>query len=157
MKNIFFDDETISENDLYFICSIIERIAREIHQPNYYVVNKIGKEKWVEKLSLAQALHSENPLQVVNDFINEFHLQQGNFDITNVDKSLVDNIPTVLQMGKVYARLIIATMQENENFADGIVRVYNSEICQIIDNYNSSAYYEPSNIIKQAYYNNSFN
>ncbi len=37
MKNIFFEDEEITENDLYFICYMIEHVARRLHQRNKYV------------------------------------------------------------------------------------------------------------------------
>lgn len=75
MKNIYFPDETISENDLYFVCSMIERTARQLKQPNKYVVNKMGHEALAEKLSLAGVLHSENPLAVVADWINCYGLK----------------------------------------------------------------------------------
>ena len=42
MTNIFFDEE-ITENDLYFLCYMIERVARKLHQRNSYVVNHITK------------------------------------------------------------------------------------------------------------------
>ena len=42
MKNKFFPDEDISENDLYFMCYMVERVARELHQRNKYVVNTMG-------------------------------------------------------------------------------------------------------------------
>ena len=42
MKNIYFPDEDITENDLFFVCSMIERVARHIKQRNKYVVNRIG-------------------------------------------------------------------------------------------------------------------
>ena len=72
-------------------------------------------------------------------------------DIADVDKELVDQIPSVTQMGKVYQRLILDTMLPGENYIDGIVRVYNNATCDTIDNYNCSAYYEPSYIIARAY------
>ena len=34
MRNIFFQDETVTQNDLYFLCYMIERISRKIHQQN---------------------------------------------------------------------------------------------------------------------------
>ena len=37
MRNLFFPDEEISKNDLYFICYMIERVARRLKQPNRYV------------------------------------------------------------------------------------------------------------------------
>ena len=46
-------------------------------------------------------------------------------------------------MGKVYTRLILDTMQPEEDYAEAITRVYNNPICKVIDNYNASAFYEP--------------
>ena len=43
MTNKFFPDERITENDLYFLCYMIERVARKLCQRNRYVVNRISK------------------------------------------------------------------------------------------------------------------
>lgn len=157
MKNVFFPEEEISADDVYFVCSMIERVARTLKQPNKYVVNRMGKEAIAEKLSLANVLHCENPLAVVADWIEEFRLEQGDFDVSKVDAELVSSVPTPLQMGKVYARLILSTLTREEDYADALVRVYNNPICEIIDDYNGSAYYEPSYYITKAYYQGNFN
>ncbi len=44
MTNKYFPDEEITQNDLYFMCYMIERVARHLHQHNKYVVNKIGRD-----------------------------------------------------------------------------------------------------------------
>lgn len=64
MKNQFFEDEEITENDLYFVCYMIERVARKLHQRNKYVVNKISKSELLCLISLANILHSENPVKI---------------------------------------------------------------------------------------------
>ena len=156
MKNIYFPEEDITENDLFFVCSMIERVARHIKQRNKYVVNKIGYDNLLRQLSIAETLHSENPLQVVDDWTDEYQLENGNFDITDVDKELCTNIPTPLDMGKVYMRLILQTRLDAEDYAQGIIRVYNDDICETIDNYNSSAYYEPSYFIARSYFARGF-
>lgn len=156
MKNIYFPEEDITENDLFFVCSMIERVARHIKQRNKYVVNKIGYDNLLRQLSIAETLHSENPLQVVDDWTDEYKLEDGNFDITDVDKELCPNIPTPLDMGKVYMRLILQTRLDAEDYAQGIIRVYNDDICETIDNYNSSAYYEPSYFIARSYFAGGF-
>lgn len=46
MKNMYFESEAVSFDDLYFICYMIERVARKLKQPNSYVVNKIQKKIW---------------------------------------------------------------------------------------------------------------
>ena len=53
MTNKYFPDEEIQTNDLYFICYMIERVARRIHQRNKYVVNAIGRESLVHLISVA--------------------------------------------------------------------------------------------------------
>ena len=151
MRNIFFEDEVITENDLYFICYMIERVARKLHQHNKYVVNSVEPAEWRRLISLANVLHCVNPLKVEQEWIDEYELKAGTFDITDVDKELVDEIPRETQIGKVYTRLILSTLGENEDYIDGMIRVYNDEICETIDNYNASAYYEPSYVITRAY------
>ena len=51
---------------------------------------------------------------------------------------------------------ILSTLQPEEDYIDGMIRVYNDEICDTLDNYNSSAYYEPSYVITRAYNNGGF-
>lgn len=156
MMNIFFEDEEITENDLYFLCYMIERVARRLHQRNKYVVNKISKKEWIRLISLADVLHCENPKKIEDEWIEDYKLEQGDFDILKVNTELVRHIPTATQMGKVYKRLIIETIHKDENFVDGMIRVYNNELCETIDNYNCGAFYEPSYFITRAYNNGGF-
>ena len=114
-------------------------------------MNSVEPAEWRRLISLANVLHCENPLKVEQEWIDEYELKAGKFDITNVDKELVEEIPRETQMGKVYTRLILSTLGENEDYIDGMIRVYNDEICETIDNYNASAYYEPSYVITRAY------
>lgn len=156
MTNIYFPDEEITRDDVKFICYMIERVARRLHQKNSYVVNKLGKENLNHLISVANVLHCKNPLDVEDEWIDEYRLEEGNLDITDVDYDLVDTIPTALQIGKVYERLIHDTAMSNETEVEGIIRVYNDEICEKIDNYNCSAYYEPSYVIARAYFQGGF-
>lgn len=155
MKNQYFEEE-IKENDLYFLCYMIERIGRKLSQKNSYIANKIPREEWVHLISVANVLHSENPLKIEEEWIKEYGLESGDFDRTKVDKQLVEQIPTPSQMGKVYTRLIVDTMSQRENYIDGMLRIYNNEICDVLDNYNCSAYYEPSYAIVRAYQEGGF-
>ncbi|MCI8292430.1 MAG: DUF3990 domain-containing protein [Hespellia sp.] len=53
-------------------------------------------------------------------------------------------------------RLISDTAIPGETEVEGILRVYNRPLCAVIDNYNCSAYYEPSYVIARAHQNGSF-
>ena len=69
-------------------------------------------------------LHADNHAKVAQEWIKAYGLEPGNFDITDVDKELAEIIPTSLQMGKVYQRLISDTLSTKEDYADGIINVY---------------------------------
>ena len=156
MTNVYFPEVTVKADDLYFVCYMVERIARHLKQPNKYVVNAMGHDELAKKLSLADVLHSMNPLQVEADWIDEYQLQSGDHDVTKVDEELCPQIPTATQMGKVYKRLVLSTLKPEEDYAEAMLRVYNNPICEVLDNYNCSAYYEPSPYITRSYYAGGF-
>ena len=151
MKPIYWQDELITQNDLKFICYMIERVARKLHRHNYEVINAIPKDELYRLIRTAAVLHCMNPEQVEANWIEDYNLTSGKFDITNVDSKFCETIPTPLQMGKVYMRLICDSMGENEDYIEGMIHVYHHDICKVIDNYNCSAYYEPSYYIARAY------
>lgn len=98
MKNIYFPDEEISQDDVFFMCSMIERTARRPKQPNRYVANAMGEDGLRHNLSVAGVLHSENPLDVSDRLIETYQLKEGDYDVSNVNPELCPNIPTTLDM-----------------------------------------------------------
>ena len=156
MTNKYFPEEEITKDDLFFICYMIERVARKLKQKNAYIVESIGSEELNHLISVANVLHAENPLAVEEEWIEAYGMQPGDYDVFDVDKELVEKIPTAIQMGKVYQRLILDTLQLGEDYVQGICRVYSNSICDVIDNYNCSAYYEPSYVLARAYQDGGF-
>lgn len=127
-------------NDLFFTCSLIDYIARKTKNKRVVVVEKLGKEKIKKIYDLADVYHSYNIEQVSEDFINEIGIPTGIFD--NV-KDCNYAIPTHWDIGKVYKRLIIGVAEsKNIEIIDALFAVYNSFICDLIDDYNGSFYYE---------------
>ena len=45
----------------------------------------------------------------MKNWIETYQLENGDFDISDVNKELVSQIPSAIQMGKVYQRLIVDT------------------------------------------------
>ena len=82
MTNIYFPDEKIKKDDLFFICYMIERVARRLHQKNKYIVNQIGKKEFEHLISIANVLHAMNPVSVEDQWIEDYLLKEGSFDIT---------------------------------------------------------------------------
>lgn len=156
MMNKYFPDEEITYNDVFFMCYMVERLGRRLHRRNKYVVNKIGYDELVRLLSVANVLHCKNPLDVEDEWIEDFNLKEGKFNIYDVDTELCKIIPTDLDMGKVYSRLVVDTLLPDEDYAQAMIRVYNNKICKKIDCYSNGAFYEPSYVIVRAYNNGGF-
>jgi len=93
---------------------------------------------------------------IEDEWIEENHLEEGKFDVADVNRDLADTVPTATQMGKVYKRLIFDTLLPEVDYVQAMLRVYNHPICETIDNYNASAYYEPSYVIARAYNESGF-
>ena len=56
-----FSRGTDNRERSFFLCYMIERVARKLHQKNKYIVNSIPKAEWERLISIANGLHCENP------------------------------------------------------------------------------------------------
>lgn len=141
--------EPQKENDLFFVCSLIEYIARKTNNTKKYIVEKLGKEKIQKIYDLAEVYHSENIEKVSDELIQEAKIENGNYDIISKCEY---NVPTHWDIGKVYKRLIVMLCNnDEEKYIDSAIEVLTSWIIEKIDNYNSSMYYENPSYIYECY------
>ena len=132
--------EPQNENDLFFVCSLIEYIARKTKNTKKYIVEKLGKEIIQKIYDLAEVYHSENIDKITKELVEEAKIENGEYDIISSCKY---NVPTHWDIGKVYKRLIIMVCDNDEKrYIDTTIEVLSSWIIEKIDNYNSSMYYE---------------
>lgn len=140
--------ESKEENDLFFVCSLIEYIARKTKNAKKTVIDKLGEKNLKKMYELAEVYHSENIEKVSDEFINEAKIEIGDYD--NVSKCKY-RVPTYWEIGKVYKRLIIMVDNNIENYVKTMMEVLTSWIIEKIDNYNSSMYYENPDYIYECY------
>jgi hypothetical protein len=141
--------ENKRDNDLFFVCSLIEYIARKTRNTKADIVHAIGKDKLARILELADVYHSENIARLSEELVNECNIQPGHFD--NVSGCLY-TVPTHWDIGKVYKRLLLAIEKDTgDSIIDLIVDVFNSPIARKIDDFNSSMYYENPDYIYESY------
>ena len=115
--------ESQKDNALFFTCGLIDYISRKTKNVRADVVNRLGKDNIRKIYSLADVYHCDNIDSVSDDFI-----------------------------GKVYRRLIkMVAADEQIDVIDALIEVYNSFISPMIDDYNSSVYYENPNYIFECY------
>jgi hypothetical protein len=132
--------EDKKDNDLFFVCSLIEYIARKTLNHRDIVVTAIGKEGLKTIYDLADVYHCENIDKITEEFIQRYHIPFGDFD--NVADCQY-HIPTHWDIGKVYKRLILdICTRQGKDLIDTLMEVYQSPISRDIENLNSSAYFE---------------
>ena len=143
--------ELKKHNDLFFTCSLIAYIARRTKNKPVDVVNALGEAAIAKIDELADVYHSDNIDRVSADFIEECHIQQGNFD--NVAECEY-SVPTHWDIGKVYKRLILMVeAKEQKGVVNALLAAYHSKVSDLIEDYNSSFYYDNPQTIFATYEN----
>ena len=143
--------ESQKENDLFFVCSLIENISRKTKNTKKYVVEKLGKQNIQKIYELAEVYHSENLEKVTDEFIEECKIENGNYDVV---ANCEYRVPSIWELGRIYQRLIIMVDNTENRYIDTLYEILSSWIIENIDNYNSSMYYENPGYIYQCYVEN---
>ena len=137
------------ENDLFFVCSVIEYIGRKTKNRRGAVVQKLSEKEIARLLDLADVFHCEPIETTANELIDRCGIAAGDFDNVALCKY---NVPTHFDIGKVYKRLIVAVADaQGIALADALTQVYTSWISDKIDNYNSSMYFENPQYLYESY------
>lgn len=136
-----------NNSDLFFVCSLIEQLGRDLQLRRSEVVTSLGEQNVRTLLSHADVLHCEPIQKVADDIMTEFNLSKGAFN--NVARAKF-SVPDVWTVGKVYARLIEDVSGE-DNVTETLMAVYTSWIDEKVSDYNSSFYYEPRDYIAECY------
>jgi hypothetical protein len=142
--------DTKMNNDVFFVCSLVEHIARLTHNHRSVVVNAIGKDRLQHIFDLADVYHSDNIDKIADELIESAAIEQGYFD--NVAESKY-SIPSFWDIGKVYCRLIIGVYQHrgSSDLIGVLMEVYNSWIGRKLEDLNCSLYYENPDYIFQSF------
>jgi hypothetical protein len=136
-------------NDLFFLCSLIEYVARGTKNRRAAVVDAMGAAGLAHFYDLADVYHAENLDQVRDELVAEYAIHEGSFD--NV-ADCAGPAPTHWDLGKVYKRLIAdVAAREGRTVLDALHAVYHSPLTEKLDDYNCSAYYENPGYLYASY------
>lgn len=137
-----------NKDDLFYVCSMIEFVARETHNHVKDVVEKLTDKDLLHQLKVAGVNHCLSYEQVCDEWIEEYGIENGTFDNITTCKYTV---PTVTSIGRVYQTLIMNVMEMYENVTDAIKKVYTSFISEAISDFNSNVYYSNPDYLKCSY------
>jgi hypothetical protein len=141
--------ENPKENDLFFLCSLIEYIGRRTKNQRGLIVNALGKKELQHIYDYADVYHCENIDKVSDELIEKHQILEDHYD--NIADARYA-IPSHWDIGKVYQRLILDVAHATgSDVIETLMVVYNSWITRKIDNYNSSMYYENPSYLFESY------
>jgi hypothetical protein len=124
-------------------------MARKTQNHRCVIVDALGCQRLQHILDLADVYHCDNIDRVSDAFIQECNIPTGTFD--NV-KACTFSIPSHWDMGKVYKRLVrMVAEHDGTDLISALDAVYHSWICEYLDDYNSSFYYENPQFIFESY------
>ena len=134
-------------NDLFYVCSLIEYIARKTANRRRIVVEALGEAGIKKQLLDAGVNHCLSFEQVSDELIEQYHIPTGDFDtITGCKYS----IPCYLDIGKLYA-IMIEDCAEPGKEASELIQIFSSFISDEISNFKTGLYYETPSYLECSY------
>ena len=85
-----------SKDDLFYVCSMIEFVARETHNKCKDVVARLSDKALAHQLKVASVNHCLSFEQVCDEWIEEYEIPEGSFDNITTCKY---EVPTVTAIG----------------------------------------------------------
>lgn len=135
------------KNDLFYVCSLIEYIARQTKNKRGVVIQALGR-KGVEKLlSDAEVNHCLSFEQVSDEVIEQYKIQEGNFDTITECKY---TIPSFLDIGKLYS-IMIEDCAEPGREIDELLKIFSSFISDKISDFQTDIYYQNPSYLECSY------
>lgn len=131
------------KNNAFYLCTLIEYIARKTKNHRQDVIKHFTLEDIKFLLELAPINHCLSFEQVSDEMIEDYEILDGSFDTV---QECQYQVPSVTDIGKVYQQLIISLYPNN--YAQGILDVFSSFISDEISDFNSNVYYSNPDYIK---------
>lgn len=139
---------TVKErNDFFYVCALIEYIARKTLNHRGDVVNLIGKNGIEKLLHDAEVDHCLSFEQVSDEIIDYYKIQNGSFDTITGCKY---NVPSYLDIGKLYSIMIEDCAKEGEEVQE-LINIFTSFISDKISDFNSDLYYQNPDYLEWSY------
>ena len=112
------------KNDVLYVCSLIETIARKTKNHRQDVIRHFTKAGIERQLRLAEVNHCLSFEQVSDELIEDLNIPDGDFDTAAECRYTV---PSATSIGMLYQGLVLSTMKD-EDAAQAILDVFSSFI-----------------------------
>ena len=134
-------------NDLFYVCSLVEYIARVTKNRRGVIVQAWGMDGIRKQLKDASVNHCLSFEQVGTELIEQYNIPNGDFDPAANSPYL---IPSYTDIGNLYATMI-EDSSETYDMAREIMDIFSSFISDLISNFKSDLYYQNPDFLECSY------
>lgn len=135
------------KDDIFYVCSLLEYTARKTKNRRADLIAYFSKADIERMIRLAEVNHCLSFEQVSDELIEEYGIEQGEYDTVDECKYTV---PSSQAIGRVYQDLIFNCC-DNEDYAQTLREVFTSFISDEISDFNSNVYYSNPDYLKWSY------
>ena len=118
-------------NDYFYVCALIEYIARETKNHRGDIVNQIGEDGIKKLLYDAEVDHCLSFEQVSDEVVDYYKIKQGD-------------------IGKLYSIMIEDCAKPGDEVSE-LMKIFSSFISDEISNFNTDLYYQNPNYLEWSY------
>lgn len=135
------------KNDYFYVCSLIEYIARQTKNKRRVIVEALGKEGIEKQLYNAEVNHCLSFEQVSDELISQYQITDGDFDTITDCKYAV---PSFMDIGKLYSIMIEDCAERGEEMEE-LINIFSSFISDEISDFQTDVYYQNPSYLECSY------
>lgn len=135
------------KNDYFYVCSLIEYIARQTQNKRGVIVNALGRDGIEKQLYDAEVNHCLTFEQVGDEIIERYHISKGEFDTIT---DCMYTVPGFMDIGKLYS-IMIEDCAETGKEVDELMKIFSSFISDEISDFQSDLYYQNPSYLECSY------
>jgi hypothetical protein len=135
------------ENDLFYVCSLIEYTARQTKNKRGVIVNALGEKGIMKQLKDACVNHCLSFEQVSGEMIADYNIPSGEFDTITGCKY---KIPSYQDIGKLYSIMILDCAKDGDIVTE-TMKIFSSFISDEISRFSTDCYYQNPSYLEWSY------
>lgn len=135
------------KNDFFYVCSLIEYIARQTKNKRRVIVEALGREGIEKQLYDAEISHCLSFEQVSDELISQYKITNGDFDTITDCKYAV---PSFMDIGKLYSIMIEDCAGSGEEVEE-LINIFSSFISDEISDFQTDVYYQNPSYLECSY------
>ncbi len=135
------------KNDFFYVCSLIEYIARRTNNRRGAIVAALREEGIRKQLYDAKANHCLSFEQVGDELIEQYQIEQGDFDTITDCKY---QIPGFQDIGGLYSIMVEDCAKPGEEVSE-LMNIFASFISDEISDFQTDVYYQNPSYLECSY------